>query len=144
MNYSGYLDYVNDRYPEEAETNREKLIQGHAELMHAIFGLNGEVGELTDLVKKSIFYGKPWDQEKLLSELGDVIHYYMRVAHLLHFSLPTIMQANVDKLNTRDKADPKRYMNDDEMLARLNGLVGTKDDLLREANGKGHEGSESR
>jgi NTP pyrophosphatase (non-canonical NTP hydrolase) len=142
INYSGYLEYVNGRYSDEASANREEMIKGHAELMHAVFGLNGEVGELTDLIKKSIFYGKPWDQEKLLSELGDVIHYYMRVAHLLHFSLPTVMQANVDKLNTRDKADPKRYMNDDVMLARLNGLIGTKDDLLREANEKRHAGHE--
>lgn len=139
MSYVQYLDYVNSRYSKENESVREERIKGHAELMHAIFGLNGEVGELTDLVKKSIFYGKPWDHDKLMSELGDVIHYYMRVAHLLGYSLPTVMEGNYEKLEARDKSDPKRYMNDDELVARLNGLVGTKEDLLREANDARHK-----
>lgn len=128
MNYSEYLDYINSRYTEEQAAERAERIPPHAELLHACLGLSGETGELIDEIKKSIFYGRPWNSDKILSELGDVLHYYMRLASMLNYSLPTIMTANADKLEKRDAANPTHYRTttvspDDEMLAKLNGMI---------------------
>lgn len=125
LSYSEFLDYINARYTPEHTEKQNESAAGNLTLIHAVMGLNGEVGELTDLIKKSVFYGRPWESDKLISELGDVIHYYMRVAHLLGYSLPSIMEANKTKLEARDAKNPSHYSykNDDEMLAKLNKLI---------------------
>lgn len=126
MNYSEYLEYINSRYTKEQSDQRSERVAQHPELLHACLGLSGETGELIDEIKKSIFYGRPFDSTKLLSELGDVLHYYMRLADMLNYSLPTIMTYNVDKLEKRDAANPTHYkqtQSEDEMLARLNGMI---------------------
>lgn len=112
MNYTEFLSFINARYTDELAAKRQVGIVPHTELVHACMGLSGETGELVDLIKKSVFYGRPWDQEKLLSELGDVIHYYMRIAHLLNFSLPTIMEYNKNKLKARDATSHNHYFQD--------------------------------
>jgi NTP pyrophosphatase (non-canonical NTP hydrolase) len=125
MSYVEFLSYINSRYTEAAVDQQNENMLAHGELLHAVLGLNGEVGELTDLIKKSVVYGRPWDNEKILSELGDVIHYYMRVAHLLNHSLPTIMEANKQKLDARDAKNPNHYVqiSDDELLAKINKMI---------------------
>ena len=128
MSYAEFLEYINSRYTESNVDQQNANAAPHGELLHAVLGLNGEVGELTDLIKKSVFYGRPWDGDKLVSELGDVIHYYMRVAHLLGYSLPTIMDNNKQKLEARDAKNPEHYVtktfvNDDELLAKINKLI---------------------
>jgi NTP pyrophosphatase (non-canonical NTP hydrolase) len=42
---------------------------------HAIMGIITELGELMDIYKKHLFYGKPIDQEHLVEELGDLFWY---------------------------------------------------------------------
>lgn len=125
MSYAEFLSYINSRYTEAAVDQQNANMVEHGELLHAVLGLNGEVGELTDLIKKSAVYGRPWEGDKILSELGDVIHYYMRVAHLLGYSLPTIMEANKQKLEARDAKNPNHYVqvSDDELLAKINKMI---------------------
>jgi NTP pyrophosphatase (non-canonical NTP hydrolase) len=69
----------------------------------AALGLSGEAGEVADNVKKLL--GHPWDgterKDKLLLEMGDVLFYWVKLAHLFGFTPEEIMQANVDKLNKR-------------------------------------------
>ena len=40
------------------------------------YGLMGEIGEVTDLIKKYKFYGLYLDLEKLTEEVGDVLFYW--------------------------------------------------------------------
>lgn len=72
-----------------------------AELVNAIFGLAGEAGELTDLIKKDLFHGVPADSDKVLKELGDVLYYVTRVAHYYGFDLETVADTNYQKLAAR-------------------------------------------
>lgn len=45
------------------------------DLIHAAFGLAGEVGEIIDPIKKSMFYGKPLDTANIREEAGDLLWY---------------------------------------------------------------------
>ena len=97
-----YLDEINSRY-ENYPPNRPANLAANAELVEAMIGLAGESGEVLDILKKHLMYDKPLDQMKLLEELGDTFHYFLRIAHLCHFSLPTIMEQNAEKLRKRFK-----------------------------------------
>lgn len=100
MNYPTYLDEINNLYKPYPE-HRAPNLAANAETVECCLGLSGEVGEVVDLIKKSLMYNKPLDQAKLLLELGDVFHYFIRLADLNYISLPMIMQANIDKLRAR-------------------------------------------
>ena len=64
-------------------------------------GLAGETGEVVDMVKKRLFQGHAIDQEKLRSELGDVLWYFMLICHTMGYSLEEVMVSNVEKLQER-------------------------------------------
>lgn len=68
-------------------------------------GLAGEVGEVTEPIKKALFHpGKSLtdiDREKLSAELGDVIWYVHALAIQFDLDLEQILQQNADKLVKR-------------------------------------------
>ena len=99
MNEFDYLNYINQNYPKDA--SRAEFVSGNAELLHAAIGLAEEAGEILGLIKKSIFYGRPWDDNKIREELGDTYHYLTRLAHLLHSSPSIMRETNVSKLKKR-------------------------------------------
>jgi NTP pyrophosphatase (non-canonical NTP hydrolase) len=66
-----------------------------------IFGLNGEVGEVTDILKKHLFHGHILSEEHLKEELGDVMFYIVNLATLYDIDMSEVLQNNVDKLLKR-------------------------------------------
>lgn len=68
-----------------------------------IFGINGEVGEVTDILKKHFFQGHGLDIDHLEEELGDVMFYIVNLATLYGLDMETILQKNIDKLSKRYK-----------------------------------------
>lgn len=71
-------------------------------LLHAAMGLETEVGELTDAVKKHIFYGKPLDKVNLFEEGGDIQWYLAILADYLGYCSFSPMQSkNIAKLKER-------------------------------------------
>ena len=85
---------------EELQQRTQRFID-NVELTHALLGLTGEVGEVTDIIKKYLAYGKAVDRTKLLEELGDVMHYLCRVIDLTGFSAYDVEANNLAKLNKR-------------------------------------------
>lgn len=74
--------------------------------MHASAGLAGESGEVLDLIKKVWVYERPLDKEKIVEEMGDVLHYFFQLMIKLEevnldVSLTDIMSANMIKLRKR-------------------------------------------
>lgn len=69
--------------------------------LNGALGLNGEAGEVADVVKKHLFQGHPIDFEHMAKELGDVAWYVAVTAHAIGYDLETILQMNVDKLRKR-------------------------------------------
>ena len=66
-------------------------------------GMNGEIGEVTDLLKKYLWHrnGKPLDVEKVKDEMGDVFWYISILLSTLGLTFEDVMQASTDKLRAR-------------------------------------------
>lgn len=64
-------------------------------------GLNGESGELGDLIKKEIFHGHPASFDDVVKETGDILHYLAGIATLYGFKLEDAAIGNVEKLKRR-------------------------------------------
>ena len=71
------------------------------QLINGVMGLNGEAGEVADIVKKNRFQGHGLDKNHIAKELGDVCWYIALLAYSIDYDLETIMQMNVDKLKKR-------------------------------------------
>lgn len=78
----------------QAEPHRERL------LVQAL-GLNGEAGEVADLIKKWAWHGKPLDSERIKDELGDCLWYLSDIASAFGLNLDDVAQHNIDKLMKR-------------------------------------------
>lgn len=71
-------------------------------LLHAAMGIQTEGGELTDALKKHLFYGKNLDLVNLKEELGDLFWYIAILCDALgERNFTNIMQTNIKKLRTR-------------------------------------------
>lgn len=87
----------------EATTDRtwQKHDGAREELANAAMGLAGEAGELVDLVKKSLFHGKPAAKRDIESEAGDVLYYLARICRCAGTTLERVASGNVAKLQKR-------------------------------------------
>ena len=72
-------------------------------LVNGVMGLNGESGEVIDVVKKHMFQGHDLDVDKIKKELGDVMWYVAEVCESLDLSMDEVMEANITKLSNRFK-----------------------------------------
>lgn len=72
-------------------------------LVNGVMGLNGESGEVIDIVKKHMFQGHELDKDKIKKELGDVMWYVAEVCEALDLSLGEVMEGNIEKLAKRFK-----------------------------------------
>lgn len=75
-------------------------------LTYLALGLNGEAGEVAEIIKRQIRGGKPLsteEVERLALELGDCLWYIANAARELGYSLSDIAAYNVAKL--RDRKD---------------------------------------
>ena len=72
-------------------------------LVNGVMGLNGESGEVIDIVKKHMFQGHELDKDKIKKELGDVMWYVAEVCEALDLSLDEVMEGNIEKLRKRFK-----------------------------------------
>lgn len=71
-------------------------------------GLAGECGEVCELVKRDVRNGKSI-RDALVLELGDVIHYAVRLGQHYGIGLDEIMEANRKKLVERDATNPNAF-----------------------------------
>jgi NTP pyrophosphatase (non-canonical NTP hydrolase) len=66
-----------------------------------MFGLIGEVGEISEKLKKILRDGKELDLENMKKELGDVLWYLTALAEDFALTLEDIAYTNVNKLESR-------------------------------------------
>lgn len=71
------------------------------ETINASLGLSGEVGELNDMIKKTIFHGHPLDKDHVKKEIGDIMWYVALMCESFGFDMGEIAQMNIDKLKAR-------------------------------------------
>ena len=71
------------------------------DLMHAVYGVSGEAGELADAVKKHQVYGQPLNVDNVMEELGDLMWYVALACNAIGVPMEHIAQMNIDKLAQR-------------------------------------------
>lgn len=79
----------------------DELSPAKVNLIHAVFGISGEAGELLDAVKKHVVYGKTLDHENIVEELGDLEFFLEMLRGELGISRDLVIQKNVEKLSKR-------------------------------------------
>lgn len=70
-------------------------------LLHALLGLCGEVGEIDDTIKKHVIYNQPLDRENLIEELGDMEFYLAQLRQAIDTDRDFVLQQNMSKLAKR-------------------------------------------
>jgi NTP pyrophosphatase (non-canonical NTP hydrolase) len=73
-------------------------------LVTAAFGMSAEAGEFTEVVKKILLQGKPYNEENvfhLKRELGDICWYLAQACMSLDTNFEEILQMNYEKLSAR-------------------------------------------
>lgn len=85
-------------------------------LQHGNMGLETEVGEFGDSLKRHIFYGKPYDRVNAKEEIGDVMWYIALLANALEVDLQEILDINIAKLKARY---PQKFTETDALVRDL-------------------------
>ena len=73
-------------------------------LLTAALGLTAESGEFTEVVKKIILQGKPYNEDNIFHmkrELGDICWYLAQACMALDTTFDEVIEMNVDKLKAR-------------------------------------------
>jgi len=73
-------------------------------LLTAALGLSAEAGEFTEVVKKIILQGKPYNEDNIFHmkrELGDICWYLAQACMALDTTFDEVIEMNVDKLKER-------------------------------------------
>ena len=84
-----------------------ELVLGGADVSHlltAALGLTAESGEFTEVVKKILLQGKPYNEENVFHmkrELGDICWYIAQACMALDTTFDEIIEMNVEKLEKR-------------------------------------------
>ena len=109
-----YLDFVHDVTSTESLDYAALLTRMNKleleddcnlpQLLTAALGLTAESGEFSEVVKKIILQGKPYNEDNVFHmkrELGDICWYIAQACMALDTTFDEIMEMNVDKLKKR-------------------------------------------
>lgn len=85
------------------------------DLLHAAMGVSTEAGELLDVLKKFLAYGKPMDKVNILEECGDIEWYLAIIYRRFNVTKEEVLEMNINKLKKRfpDKFDADQAINRD-------------------------------
>ena len=114
-NFNDYAKFVVSTASEESlDTVKlcEKLVNlsldhpltEFSQLLTASIGMQAESGEFSEVIKKIIFQGKPFNGDQryhLKRELGDVLWYWVQGCTALGYTPQEVMQENISKLESR-------------------------------------------
>ena len=73
-------------------------------LLTAALGLTAESGEFTEIIKKMVLQGKPYNEDNIFHmkrELGDICWYLAQACMALDTTFDEIIEMNVEKLESR-------------------------------------------
>ena len=92
MNATEYLK-------ESARTDQPGTFE--RQIMHGILGIASESGELSDNLKRHMYYGQELDVPNIMEECGDLMWYIALLCRTCGKSLEEVMEANIEKLRRR-------------------------------------------
>lgn len=88
-------------YQRLAQRTANPKLSNWEKIMNGCLGMCGESGECIDLIKKAEFQEHPFDRDKLLEEIGDVMWYVAETASGLGYTLNEVCKHNLKKLSLR-------------------------------------------
>lgn len=77
------------------------LLNRDKDIIHMLLGLQGEVGELVDALKKHIIYSQNLDVANVREELGDIEFYLEGLRQAIGLNRDEILEQNILKLRNR-------------------------------------------
>ena len=110
LDYTRFVDEVTSDASSDAQSFSDALdvIDGFGvspeRILTAAIGISAEGGEFAEIVKKSIFQGKPMDEDAqyhMKRELGDIMWYITQACIALGISLEDVLSTNIQKLEAR-------------------------------------------
>ena len=107
-----YKDFVREVTSQESNNTRQlvrKLEELDSEvnialLLTGVIGMASEGGELSEIVKKCVFQGKPLNEDTIFHmkrELGDIMWYWINACRALNLDPNDVVAENVHKLEAR-------------------------------------------
>jgi len=85
----------------ESRPGAIQLSDTQVRLLHGAMGLVTEAGEIMDMLKKHIFYGRPLDMTNLLEELGDSNWYQQILLDTAGLTQELVWETVIKKLQVR-------------------------------------------
>ena len=89
-----------NKYQELAMRTANQLNNGQL-VVNGAMGMNGESGEVIDIVKKHLFQGHDLNKDDLCEEAGDVLWYIATFISGLGMTLQECAERNIKKLKKR-------------------------------------------
>ena len=124
----------NEEYIKEVVSLRSNLWNFDSgfdeDVLHMVLGCATEAGEMIDMMKKHLYYGKKVDITNLKEEIGDTLWYVANLLDILHSSFEEVMEMNIRKLRKRY---PEKFTARDAIKRDL----GIERKTLEETEGKG-------
>ena len=107
--YVDFVRQVTSKPSLDSETLVERLEEldenaNVPQLLTAALGVSAEAGEFTEIVKKIILQGKPYNEDNIRHmkiELGDVLWYIAQACMALDTTFDELMEMNFQKLTKR-------------------------------------------
>ena len=84
-----------------SERTINKKLSPEQQISNAIFGLHGEMGEVTDLIKKQLYQGHKISKDLLEEEVGDMLFYLAWLMRLYDMDMNDVLYRNYYKLLKR-------------------------------------------
>lgn len=105
-----------DKYQELAIRTANRLASPKVELTNYGLGLNGEAGEVADIIKKAVFHEHKFKKEDLINELSDCLWYIAAMCDCIEVKMSDVMKHNLEKLAKRYPVGflPEHSINRDE------------------------------
>lgn len=92
-----------NEYQKEAMRTVSGIVEINSEnlMLQGAMGLNGEAGEVIDILKKYMFQGHDLDKYHVAKECGDCLWYLAILAKGAGYTLDEIAEMNKEKLRKR-------------------------------------------
>lgn len=99
-NYKWGFMFMRD-YQKQVQRTMNKDLPFKDRLLNCALGSLSELGEVGDIIKKSVFQGHELNKAELKEELGDVLWYINNLANTLDIDIEEVERNNIQKLLKR-------------------------------------------